>query len=146
MLQPLITHAKSAALKMTPGYVSTMHGMELMQGDAPRTTALCPFSPSKNTASRKRQHWSPVAMVAGATNSRLLHIQDRASGRSFLIDTGAKVSLTWLLLMITVQLFTLPTLPHWWQPMGQKLKLTTHVTFHLNLAINASKGLSSSLT
>ena len=31
--------------------------------------------------------------MAGATNSRLLHIQDRASGRSFLIDTGAEVSL-----------------------------------------------------
>ena len=52
-----------------------------------------PCSPSKNTASRKRQFRSPVAMVAGATNSRLLHIQDRASGRSFLIDTGAEVFL-----------------------------------------------------
>ena len=52
-----------------------------------------PCSPSKNTASGKRQCRSPVAVVAGATNSRLLHIQDRASGRSFLIDTGAEVSL-----------------------------------------------------
>ena len=52
-----------------------------------------PCSPCKNTASGKCQRRSPVAVVAGATNSRLLHIQDRASGRSFLIDTGAEVSL-----------------------------------------------------
>ena len=56
----------------------------------------CPMSHltlAKNTASGKCQRRSPVAMVAGATNSRLLHIQDRASGHSFFIDTGAEVSL-----------------------------------------------------
>ena len=51
-----------------------------------------PCSPSKNTASGKCQCRSPVAVVAGATNSRLLHIQDRALGCSFLINTGAEVS------------------------------------------------------
>ena len=52
-----------------------------------------PCSPSKNTDSGKCQCRSPVAVVAGAINSRFLHIQDRASGHSFLIDTGAEVSL-----------------------------------------------------
>lgn len=31
--------------------------------------------------------------MTGATTSRLLHVQDKVSGRSFLIDTGAEVSL-----------------------------------------------------
>ena len=44
-------------------------------------------------ASGKRQCQSPVVVVAGTTNSRLLHIQDRASGCSFLIDTGAEITL-----------------------------------------------------
>ena len=48
------------------------------------------YSPSYDTANGKLQCLPPVAMVAG---SRLLHFQDRASGRSFLIDTGAEVSL-----------------------------------------------------
>ena len=56
----------------------------------------CPMAhvlTSKDTTSGKRQHQSPVAVVAGAITSRLLHIQDRALGCSFLIDTGAEVSL-----------------------------------------------------
>ena len=59
----------------------------------PKQLPDVPYSPSYDTANGKLQHWPPVAVVAGATTPRLLHIQDRASGRSFLIDTGAEVSL-----------------------------------------------------
>ena len=36
-------------------------------------------------------------------------------------------------------------LPHWWQPMGQKLKLMAHVAFHSSSGTNTCKGLSSPL-
>ena len=61
-----------------------MHSEQLPDG---------PCSPSENTASGKCQCWSPEAVVADTTTSRLLHIQGWASGYSFLIDTGAEVSL-----------------------------------------------------
>ena len=55
-------------------------------------TRLCFYHVWYGTdATRCTQNNCP--MVAGATNSRLLHIQDRSSGCSFLIDTGAEVSL-----------------------------------------------------
>ena len=52
-----------------------------------------PYSPSYDTANGKLQRRPPVAVVAGATTSRLLHVPEKASGCSFLIDTGAEVSL-----------------------------------------------------
>ena len=52
-----------------------------------------PCSPNENSVSRKCQRQLPVTVVAGITNKRLLHIQDRALGHSFFINTCEDLSL-----------------------------------------------------
>ena len=82
-----------------------------------------------------------VVVVAGATTSILFHIQDRASGCTFLIDTGADISLIPASPADYHAAVSLSTLPHWWQPMVRKLKFMAQFVFHLNLTRNASKDL-----
>jgi hypothetical protein len=75
---------------------SSMPGMARWRGSARRpegeklqhgqhTTSPC--------GSGKLKRRSPVAVVSGGMESRQLHVRDAASGRSFLVNTGAEVSL-----------------------------------------------------
>jgi hypothetical protein len=91
---PVLPHSSNNHL-----FASSMPGMARWRGSArrPGGAKLQHGQHSEHTTSPcgsgKLKRRSPVAVVSGGMESRLLHVRDAASGRSFLVDTGAEVSL-----------------------------------------------------